>query len=219
MSDSSIISTVTHNTNNLAHRQFGHWTVLDRPPIGPNRPLKVWCRCVCGTEKPVYVSNLISSKSCGCGCLRKNRYVHGMTKTRIYAIWSNIITRCYNETDSHYPRWGGRGITVCGRWRESFENFYEDMGPTYHDELMIERISNHGPYCKENCRWATNLEQSNNRRNNVHVTFGDETHTIAEWARKLNINYGTLQSRISVYGWPLEKALTAPIKTHHRHHS
>jgi hypothetical protein len=94
-------------------------------------------------------------------------YKHGKIKTSEYKIWSGIKQRCLNIKCSHYKHYGGRGITICDRWINSFENFYEDMGQRPNSDYSIDRIDNNGNYCKENCRWATELQQKRNMRTNI----------------------------------------------------
>ena len=120
--------------------------------------------------------------------------------------------RCNDETNSHYHIYGGKGIKVCEEWEENFEAFYNwAMSNGYVKGLTIDRIDNDKNYCPENCRWATYLEQGNNTSRNHRLTFNNETHTMAEWARIIGINYSVLRSRINDSGWSVEKALTTPL--------
>ena len=105
-------------------------------------------------------------------------------KTQTYHSWVGMKQRCLNKKNPSYPRYGGRGIKISKRLVDSFENFVQDMGvsPKNHS---IERINNDGDYCPTNCRWATNLEQSKNRRSNKYITNNGERLSICEWAKKL----------------------------------
>ena len=156
-----------------------------------------------------------------CGCMKKERAIemaskhitHGKTKTRLYRIWFNMKCRCYKKTAPDYPRYGGRGITVCTEWRNDFQDFYDwAMANGYNEELSIDRIDCNGNYCPENCRWADSKIQNNNTRRNHYITYNGETLTIAEWAKKCGIDRNTLHSRLTRYGWTVERALSEVIK-------
>jgi hypothetical protein len=138
----------------------------------------------------------------------KNKvYDTGLYQTRIYRIWSNMLTRCNNKNALYYSRYGGRGIRVCERW-ETFANFYEDMVAGYDHSLTLDRIDNTGNYSPENCRWATPREQAINRENTFLVRFNGKSQTITDWAREIGIKRSTLAQRIYSYKWPIERALT-----------
>lgn len=125
-------------------------------------------------------------------------------RTRTYRSWCEMRQRCMNPRSKNYPRYGGRGINICPEW-DSFEKFYDDMGkcPPAHS---IDRINNNSGYSKENCRWATALEQAQNTRSVILLTFEGETHCVREWARRIGIWNNALRERLK-RGWPLEKAL------------
>lgn len=137
--------------------------------------------------------------------------IHGMKKTRIYKSWERIKRRCNNPKT--YKNYGGRGIKVCDEWSKDFMAFYEwAMANGYRDDLTIDRIDVNGNYEPNNCRWVTMKEQENNRRNNHHITYNGETHTIAEWGDILNIPYKVLLQRITTYKWSIEKAFNIPVR-------
>lgn len=147
------------------------------------------------------------------------RYSHGMRHTKFYNVWGSMKDRCLNKNHKWYLRYGGRGITVCKRWL-TFENFRNDMYQSYQKHLKqhgkinttIDRIDNDGNYCKENCRWAIWKEQAKNRiYKQKIITYNGISLTIGEWAKKYNIEKGTLASRINNYKWPVKKALTTPL--------
>jgi hypothetical protein len=135
---------------------------------------------------------------------------HGLGYHPLYNVWNGMMNRCFDQTNGSYPRYGGRGITVCDRWH-TVENFIADMDCRADGETL-ERIDNDGNYEPSNCRWATRKEQANNTSRNRRITFGDETLTIEEWGKKLGIDRRTIAHRLDGLGWPLEKALTAPPK-------
>jgi hypothetical protein len=114
--------------------------------------------------------------------------------------------RCLNPRNDRYADYGGRGITVCTAWRESFEQFYADMGEPPTDSHTIDRKDNSVGYQPDNCRWATKTEQNNNTRKNVLLTHDDRTQTIAQWARELGLSPKTLAKRIR-NGWDIQRAL------------
>ena len=146
---------------------------------------------------------------------------HGMKGTRFYRIWTGMKTRCLNKNHVWYKHYGGRGIVICDEWTE-FKNFSKDMYNTYcqHSiifgemDTSIDRIDPNKGYNKENCKWATKKEQSNNARNNVKIEYDGETKTLYEWAEKTGINYQRLWQRIFKEGMPLEKALTTKIRNY-----
>lgn len=178
------------------------------------------CLCKCGGKitRPYYLLKKGNVKSCGClrvenaliraealKLTRKN-YRHGMEKTRPYRIWMNMKQRCSNPKHKSYKAYGGRGITLCKKWN-NFADFWKDMEDGYADHLSLDRVNNEIGYCKENCRWATPKEQSNNMRCNVKLTFKGETLSPEMWAEKLGINVHTLRSRMQ-RKLPIEKIIS-----------
>lgn len=135
----------------------------------------------------------------------KHGYAGRGKQTKTYMIWGGMIARCTNPKDKSYPRYGGRGIDVCARWR-TFENFLADMGEKP-EGMSIERIDNSRGYFPENCRWIPLAEQSRNRRNVRLLTFNGKTRNLTEWSKEVGIDRETLLSRIKK-GWDAEKVLT-----------
>ena len=161
----------------LTGQRFGRLAVLargasTRSPSGKIR--RNWlCRCECGKAKTVCCSDLRTGNTVSCGCLRRETIIrrsttHGEGRRRRqtveYHCWTNMIERCENRNSKYWPRYGGRGIRICNRWRRSFEKFLADMGRRPHSELSLDRINNDGHYEPSNCRWATASEQSRNQR-------------------------------------------------------
>lgn len=137
------------------------------------------------------------------------KFKHGKRRTRLYTVYSNIKTRCYNTKNSRYKYYGARGISMCDEWRNDFQAFFDwAIENGYREDLTIDRIDTNGNYEPANCRWVTWQEQQNNRRNNHLIEFNGQVHTMAEWARLSGIPYLTLAQRINVYGWSVERALT-----------
>lgn len=119
--------------------------------------------------------------------------------------------RCKNPKAAKYKLYGGKGVSVCSQW-EDYINFDEwSRSNGYKDDLTLDRINGNGDYSPENCRWATHSEQALNTTQNRLITFENETRPLAEWARIKNISYSVLSSRITEYGWGVEKALTTPV--------
>jgi len=192
----------------LTNQSFDDWTVVGRGPdyIRSNgySAYKRWlCRCVCGKESLIGEMNLLSKASGGCGCRKsakvsKAKTKHGGYGTKLYSIWFGMLDRCFNKNHVGYHNYGGRGITVCDRWRRSFSAFREDMGERPSEHHSIDRFpDNNGNYEPGNCRWATDIEQGRNRRNNVVWTHNGITQTVSAWARTLGCSPSTLMYRRS----------------------
>lgn len=119
---------------------------------------------------------------------------NGKILSTTYRSWKSMKQRCNDNKDSSFSSYGGRGITVCGRWN-SFENFLIDMGERP-ENTTLDRINNNGNYNKENCRWATPLQQSTNRKNNINLTYKNETKTLSEWCKEYNVLYNIAHYRL-----------------------
>jgi hypothetical protein len=119
---------------------------------------------------------------------------HGLTASAEWKIWQGMKRRCHNPKRRRYERYGGRGISVCDRWLNSFPNFLQDMGPRPEGK-QLSRIDNNGDYSPQNCRWETATEQANNRVTNHLIKYEGQVKTMAEWARHLKIPYNALNQR------------------------
>lgn len=170
------------------------------------------CLCKCGRFTTVETAKLKNGDTTSCGCLEhfnpRRKPIHGLSQHPIYTRWESMIARCYAPTCCNFPRYGGRGIAVCERWRHSVANFYADMGDPP-PGLSLERRDNMAGYSPENCYWATPKQQQNNTRYNRLVTYDGETHSMTFWIEKLNLKRSTVYSRLA-RGWTIEKALTSP---------
>lgn len=144
---------------------------------------------------------------------------HGQSRTPEHNAWCAIHQRCNNPKYPRYARYGGRGITVDPRWNV-FENFLADMGQRPSPKHSIERRDNNGPYAPENCVWATNRQQANNRggrKANVLLTYAGETLNVTQWAARTGLSGNQIRNRIRK-GWTAEKILTTPIDVTRRAH-
>ena len=170
------------------------------------------CLCDCGNTIVVRADNLKHGLTRSCGCLRieatgVGAVTHGMCGTPEYEIWKGIKKRCCAEDYIEFPQYGGRGITICDEWKESFEAFYRDMGPRPSPEHSIDRRDNNKGYSKENCRWATLVEQANNRRDNLYFDFDGDRKTLTEWCREFGLNYNRIRYLILKKGMSFEDAI------------
>ena len=151
----------------MAGKQFGKWTVLRRGGTSATRKALWLCRCECGKESLVDGDSLRRGGSKSCGCLVDvAKLKHGKSRTTEHVIWGNMIQRCTNPKTINYKDYGGRGIIVCQRWRDSFENFLSDMGKRPSFDYTLDRIDNNGNYEPGNCKWSTQSEQNKNQRRN-----------------------------------------------------
>lgn len=201
----------------LTGKRFGRLVVIDRNPENTSTRTARWnCLCDCGSKCVAIGVTLTRGTKQSCGCLQKERTseanrTHGMSKTAEYNIWCGLIARCFNQNDPAYYKYGGRGITVCKRWLNSFMDFYQDIGPRPGPEYSVDRYPNNdGNYEPGNCRWATPTEQANNTRSNRIVELNNTQYTIAELARELSIPAKTIHSRLS-QGKELDNGLLSEV--------
>lgn len=175
----------------LSGKKFGKLYVVEIDKNPSNKRIKWICLCDCGKITSVASHQLVSGNTKSCGCIRyetKNQ-THGMRHTRIYEIWCGIKKRCYNKNDKNYPKYGGRGISVCEEWKNDFSIFFSwAISHGYKDNLTIDRINNNGNYEPNNCRWITHAEQQRNRTNNIFIEKDGIKKTLSEWALEMNIN-------------------------------
>lgn len=175
------------------------------------------CKCDCGNIKNARASSLVygAVKSCGCyqrECTSEANRKHGESGTRLYKIWKHMKGRCLCKNDKDYSLYGGRGISICENWEKSYENFRSwAIQSGYSEKLTLDRVDVDGDYSPENCRWATVKEQANNKRTNIYVTLGNETHTLSEWGEINGISYATIDKRRR-YGWINEAAVSTPVR-------
>lgn len=192
-------------------RRFGRLVVTRY--AGIRKRNRSWeCVCDCGNTTVVLGTLLRNGKTRSCGCLQIIAATkHGMRYVPEYRIWKHMRGRCLCPSDKSFDRYGGRDISICQRWYDSFENFYADMGPRPSPKHSIDRIDNMSGYSPENCRWATAATQANNRRSNHLITYNGQTRTITEWEQVTGIKSATLRKRLKL-GWTIQRTLTMPIR-------
>lgn len=191
---------------------YGRLTVLGRAEDhvfrnGKRAPR--WnCVCECGARTTVIGQNLRMGHVTSCGCLAREATAarsrtHGRAGSPEHRVWKGMKARCLNPSDRQYEDYGGRGITVCGRWRDSFPAFFDDMGPRPSPEHTLDRGDVNGPYDPDNCRWATTSEQNCNKRNTRRL--GDRP--LIEAAEAAGLHPSTVRSRLS-RGWSAAEAIS-----------
>ncbi len=170
------------------------------------------CQCDCGNITYIRNSHLTTKQIVSCGCYNKEKKSkHNLSHTPEYTAWKHLKERCSNTKCREYCNYGARGIRVCDEWKNSFVDFLVDMGRKPSPKHSIERINNDGNYCFENCKWATNLEQGNNKRWNVYIEYRGEKLSISQLARKSSISRSTLEYRLK-NDWSIEDAVNIPPK-------
>lgn len=195
----------------LTGQRFGRLLVVSYSENNPFAGSAAWiCKCDCGTELLVRSAMLRRCLTKSCGCLRRNRTsermtIDGRSNHPLYKLWASMVGRCIYTGHSSYERYGGRGITVCDRWR-NFHNFLSDMGERPAG-MSLDRIDNDGPYSPDNCRWTDVHTQLRNRRTSRFITYQGKTQTHVEWERELGLTTGTIHNRLSAFGRNLEKVL------------
>ena len=204
-------------TSELVGQRFGRLTVLQQAPSWNGRRCYI-CLCDCGCVRIHPISRLRSGDMRSCGCLNREvlatrKLVHGDTwqggSTPEYRAWLNMKGRCYNPKNASYRRYGGRGLTVIERWRNSFEAFLEDMGRRPSPQHSLDRIDNSLGYFPENCRWATAVVQKRNSGGIFRVNIGGKIVCLKEACDLHGVSYGLIRNRVR-RGWPSEKALATP---------
>ena len=155
------------------------------------------CSCECGNIVERRLTNIINEKrnqyTISCGCAKRSPKIHGMSNTKEHRAWRHIKERCLNMNSKSYPQYGGRGIKMCDRWRDSFENFFADMGKAPGPEYSIDRINVNGDYEPTNCRWADIITQRRNKTNTIKVLYDGNYITIGELSDITGIKYSTLK--------------------------
>lgn len=201
----------------LTAQRFGRLVVQERDHNSFAKQIRWICRCDCGNVKSIAGNKLKNGNTRSCRCLdtemtKERSKIHGEThKTPEYYIWISMRQRCNTVTNSAYKYYGGRGIKVCDRWN-NYQDFLSDMGRRPTPKHQIDRINVNGNYEPSNCRWITQMENANNKRNNTMLTYLGVTDTLPNWARKFEIQQGTLRRRIFNAKWSIDQALTTGVK-------
>lgn len=192
----------------LTGKCFGKWFVLHYAGSG-GQCAKWKCVCECGIERVVLSNSLSSGRSTSCGCAAvRHHSTHGHQRggkqSPSYVTWRAMLRRCSDPKHVSYKDYGGRGIKVCDRWK-TFEAFLSDMGERPEGK-NLDRIDCDSDYSVENCRWVTNKENNNNRRNHRYLEFKGRRQTVSQWADELGISDGTIRGRL-FHGATDEEAL------------
>lgn len=184
-------------------QKSGRLTVIDPEAGTRGKARAALCQCECGRKKLVDVWQIANQVTRSCGCLvvdvaSELSLRHGEEGTRLYVIWNGMKRRCHTPSAGNWHRYGGRGISVCKEWIDSYEAFRDwAISAGYADNLQIDRINNDGNYGPENCRWVTSSVNANNRGNHHRLAAFGETKTLAEWARdpRCRISISALKQR------------------------
>ena len=206
------------------NKKYGKLTILSfaEPTIyfykSQMKVYKVNCICDCGNLHTTDLQCLKRGKGISCGCWNKESAKiratkHGLSQvnkktTSTYMIWTHVKGRCLNEKNKDYKDYGGRGITMSEEWKESYLNFYNDMGEKPKG-FSIERINVDGNYCKENCKWISKRDQNKNKRNN-QIHYNGEIKCLSDWCKILNLSYGSMRHRIYDLKMSMEEAIIIP---------
>lgn len=198
--------------------KFGRWTVVGEVP-SQSRKREALCRCECGSKKRVRIERLHAglSSSCHRCCLEAVHAAtvsHGRTNTPEYACWHGIKTRCLNPNAPNYANYGGRGITICDEWKNSFQAFLNHVGPRPHFGMSLDRIDNEKGYCPGNVRWATDVTQARNRRSSLVFDYLGRNRSLFELSEISGLEVSVLRDRITRRGWSVEDAIATPFRSH-----
>jgi hypothetical protein len=198
----------------LAEMRFGKLVAQHSLPITKRNYIQWFCICDCGRTSEVRSSHLKSGAIKSCGCEAVCETTHGFARSKnktefnFFQVWQGIRTRCYNANSFPYKDYGGRGIAMSDEWRDSFENFKNDMYESYKPGLTIERKDVNGNYCKENCIWIPRSLQGRNRRPSIWIETELGRMTINEAAKIVGISWLGMYQRVR-QKWPKEKLLIA----------
>lgn len=215
---------MTQRNTYIAGQKFGMLTTVRFAyREGSNYKWEFLCDCgelfIKQVGRVKYDASIGGTPNCGCQTSRlisesSKIKTHGMWKHPACHAWNSLKRRCLNESDHKWNDYGGRGISVCEKWLDSFDNFWSDMGGTWRNGLSIDRIDNNGNYEPSNCRWATPKEQQNNRRCTIIVSTTNGDMCVAEAAKFAGINYNTMLNRVK-QGWDKDSLFKKSQKKKH----
>lgn len=200
----------------LTGSRFGRLKVIRYAGRRGSQRKTLWeCQCDCGETVEVFATCLQrGTQSCGCwhrevtGTAHRT---HGLSKSPEYRAYHGMIRRCTEASEKSFCNYGGRGIRVCDRWLESFENFFADMGRRPGAGYEIDRIDTNGNYEPRNCRWVTRKQNARNKRSNRLIQFNGESFCSSQWAERTGLPRHVIEKRINV-GWSVADALTRPLR-------
>lgn len=197
--------------NRLTILSFGEPKIVIRKDGYPVKITVVNCICSCGNLWSRMLTSIKNNNTKSCGCFNKEQTAkkhktHNLSGIPEYNTWTCMKDRCSNSKCPSYHNYGGRGITVCEEWINSFETFITDMGRKPSKQHTIDRIDNNLGYFKENCRWATWKEQNNNRRDARIIIYQGKSKNMKEWCEELNLNYSVTWIRLTKLNWTVEDA-------------
>lgn len=204
----------------LVGKKYERLLVIAESPSISGQPTRWLCKCDCGNETIVFGMNLKRGLTRSCGCYSKESHLkHGMSKrgegakNNEYSSWQHMKARCCNPNNEGYKDYGAKGITISPRWIDSFDNFYEDMGPKPSNRHTLDRYPNkEGNYEPGNCRWATESEQKRNLIRNIWITHEGRTMVAADWTKELGIPHWRIR-HFTIKGYSLKEIIEKHEKT------
>lgn len=201
----------------LTGKRFGKLMVIGGresiKTLKESKPRVYWdCLCDCGNQVKIRGDQLKNGHTNSCGCYEYRCGVkHNLSNTKLHYIYKSMKNRCFNKNVTGFNRYGGRGITICEEWENSFKSFYDwSIKNGYVEGLSIDRINNNGNYEPANCRWVTKQDQANNTSSNVLVSYFNEYITLSELSIRIGIKYKTVHARYKK-GWSIEKIINTPL--------
>jgi hypothetical protein len=199
-------------------KKFNRLTAIRRDESHTGANLKWFFSCECGVVKSISKASVVGGHVVSCGCYNREKCSfkkHGLSRHPLYRTWNGMIQRCTHLHNKDYPRYGGRGITVCDRWMD-VRNFIADMGNRPNNSTL-DRIDNNKGYSPSNCKWSKPIEQGNNKSNNRTLKLDNTVYSsLAEAARKFNIPESTLRNRLKTMSF--EEAISIPISSKNKKH-